>query len=208
MDNYLYGIDVSHHNGIIQWDKVAADASMPQFVYLKATEGGTLVDSKYAANRKGAKAQQLLCGAYHFFVPSTPVPDQVANFCNTVASVKGELLPMLDVEQAGLAQPDYAAAVMQWLQQVYNNLGYMPGIYTNAGFWNNNVGSFLPFKDYPLWIAHYTTFPSPKLPPSANYRFWQYTDGAKVNGISGNVDMSRFPGTLEQLNALICGALT
>lgn len=205
MADFLQGIDVSHYNGAIDWPTVAYGAAAPAFVYLKATEGGKVVDSDYLRNRAGATAAGLLCGAYHFFSPTEPVADQVANFCNAVGSVKGELPPMLDVEQPGLDQPAYAAAVAQWLQQVGDRLGCTPGIYTVAGFWNSCVGSFAPFLAHPLWIAHYTSGPSPAIPAgSGSYTFWQYASTGAVRGIGGPVDMSRYPGQASQLQALLC----
>jgi len=207
MTDYIQGIDVSHHNGVIDWARVASDASKPQFVYLKATEGRSMADSQYNSNRAGAKVQGLLCGAYHFFVPSVAVEQQVTNFCQAVGSVKGELPAMLDIESDGLAQPAYAAAVTQWLQQVSAKLGYTPAIYTNASFWRDKLGSFAPFQQYPLWIAHYTGAPQPNLPPGAGgYTFWQYSDEGKVSGIAGAVDVNRFRGTPDQLKMLVCGA--
>lgn len=206
MPNFLQGIDVSHDNGIIDWASVVSDTSGPKFAYLKATEGVRTADSCYAGNRAGARAQGLLCGALHFFVPTVPVAQQVANFCNVVGSVKGELPPMLDVEQGGLDQPAYAAAVAQWLQQVGAQLGCVPGIYTHTSFWDGSVGSFAPFLAHPLWIAHYTSGPSPALPPGATgYAFWQYANTGAVRGIAGPVEMSRYSGSLEQLQALRCG---
>lgn len=205
MADFLQGMDVSENNWVIGWGSVAGGAAAPAFAYLKATEGGSRVDRQYASNRAGARAQGLSSGAYHFFSPSTPVAQQVANFCSTVGSVKGDLPPMLDVEQPGLAQPDYAAAVAAWLQQVGERLGCTPGIYTTASFWNSCMGAFTPFLAHPLWIAHYTSGPVPALPPgAASYTFWQFADTGCVQGVSGAVDLNRFAGSLAQLQALRC----
>lgn len=204
MTDFLQGIDVSHYDGQINWRAVAGDPGLPQFAYLKATEGVTMVDSQYRANCVGADASGLLRGAYHFFAPGSPVADQVANFCSTVGNIKGQLPPMLDVEVGGLTQPAYVAAVTQWLQQTADKLGCMPGIYTTASFWNSNLGSFAPFLAYPLWIAEYTSRPSPNVPPGSSYTFWQYSSTGAVSGIAGSVDMNRYAGTLAQLKALLC----
>lgn len=204
MTDFLQGIDVSHYDGNINWTAVAGDRCAPQFAYLKATEGGTMVDSQYSANRVGAMVAGLLQGAYHFFVPGVPVADQVANFCKTVGSVQGQLPPILDIERGGLSQPDYAAAVLQWLQQTGEKLGCTPGIYTTASFWESNLGSFAPFLAYPLWIAEYTSQPSPHVPQGASYTFWQYSSTGVVRGISSSVDMNRYAGSPAQLQALLC----
>ncbi|MBB5606460.1 MULTISPECIES: glycoside hydrolase family 25 protein [unclassified Janthinobacterium] len=200
------GIDVSHYNGDIDWAKVAADKNKPKFVYMKATEGRSIVDAKYQDNRKRAKEHGLLCGAYHFFVPEVPVQEQVEHFCKVVGSVEGELPPMLDVEHSGLAKHAYAAALMQWLQQAGDRLKCVPGIYAGPYFWNSNVGSFTPFLASPLWISNFTQASHPLLMSGAtSYTFWQYTDSTKIDGIAGKVDMDRYAGSLAQLKTLLCG---
>nr|WP_217497729.1 GH25 family lysozyme [Lysobacter enzymogenes] len=61
----LRGIDVSHHQGAIDWRAVARDAVA--FAYLKASEGGDHRDRRYAANARDARAAGVAVGAYHFF---------------------------------------------------------------------------------------------------------------------------------------------
>jgi lysozyme len=112
---------------------------------------------------------------------------------------------MLDIEQAGLPQPEYAAAIMEWLQQVGTRLGCTPVIYTNTGFWNASVGSYASFAASPLWIAQYTGNAGPALPHDARtYLFWQYSDTGAVGGISGAVDLTRYCATATALNLLLC----
>ena len=60
------GIDVSKHNGNINWQQVAEDKNI-KFVYIKATEGFSIVDSKYKKNLREARATGLKVGSYHFF---------------------------------------------------------------------------------------------------------------------------------------------
>ena len=94
--NTLFGIDVSHHQGTIDWNKVKAAGV--QFVFLKATEGETFVDKRYAINRAGAKAVGIPCGAYHFFRPKASLTAQIDNFVKTVAKLQpGDLPPVLDI---------------------------------------------------------------------------------------------------------------
>src|SRR5687767_5289040 len=60
-----YGVDVSNHQGAIDWEAVAADGI--DVAYLKATEGGDHVDRRFAASWDAARAAGLDVGAYHFF---------------------------------------------------------------------------------------------------------------------------------------------
>ena len=60
----IHGIDVSNHQGDIDWQAVRA--SNVKFAYIKATEGGDHVDQRFAQNWAGAKAAGVKHGAYHF----------------------------------------------------------------------------------------------------------------------------------------------
>ena len=61
----LRGIDVSNHQGQIDWPRVAKDDVA--FAIIKATEGGDFVDKSFARNIEAARAAGLTVGAYHFF---------------------------------------------------------------------------------------------------------------------------------------------
>lgn len=207
MTSYVQGLDVSHWDGDIQWDKVWVDPCAPKFVYMKATEGVSTKDKQYPSYRLAAKQAGLLCGAYHFFAPDTPVADQVDNFVAAVGRVTGELPPMLDVEQAALtlSQSEYVAAITAWLQQVGQRLQCSPGIYTNASFWNAHVGASELFPSTRLWIAHYTQNPAPAMPKGVDtYTFWQYSQSGLVSGIDAVADLNRYPDTLEALHQQLC----
>lgn len=90
------GIDVSHHQGDINWNKVAKEPI--GFVYIKATEGETYVDSKFKKNIVGAKKVGLPVGVYHYFRMTSGAHKQFKNFYNTVKKYKIDLIPMVDVE--------------------------------------------------------------------------------------------------------------
>ena len=70
------GIDVSHYQGNINWERVAREDNV-HFVYIKATEGAGLVDDCYLRNLYGAKRVGLPVGSYHFFSPSTSYPSSM-----------------------------------------------------------------------------------------------------------------------------------
>ena len=94
------GIDVSHHQGPIDWPLVASDTCI-QFVYIKATEGSTHVDTLYQYNIREAKRAGLLVGSYHFLTSSSSMRSQFNNFITQVDSTSQHLLPMVDVEWSG-----------------------------------------------------------------------------------------------------------
>jgi lysozyme len=95
----IRGIDVSHHQGTIDWPKVAADDVA--FVYLKASEGGDHRDREFGRNLAEAKKIGLPVGAYHFFSFCRPAADQAKNFLDAVPPGATELPPVVDLEFYG-----------------------------------------------------------------------------------------------------------
>ena len=95
----IRGIDVSHHQGKIDWRRVAADDVA--FAIIKATEGGTHVDTLFATNLREARAAGLAVGAYHFFTFCRPGADQARNFMAVVPSGEPLLPPVVDIEFGG-----------------------------------------------------------------------------------------------------------
>ena len=85
VDRYRYpvaGIDVSKHNGEIDFEKVADDDY--QFVFIKASEGKTYQDEAFERNYQGARDAGLKVGAYHFFRKNRTGEEQAANLLNVV----------------------------------------------------------------------------------------------------------------------------
>ena len=92
------GIDVSHHQGKINWSKVQKSCPNLKFVYVKATEGKTYVDPRYEENVKGASKVGFKVGVYHFFRMTSGAREQFANFNAAIAKVGIDLIPMVDIE--------------------------------------------------------------------------------------------------------------
>jgi lysozyme len=74
----IRGIDISHHQGRIDWQAVAADDVA--FAYIKASEGGDYIDPAFADNRRRARAAGVKTGAYHFFTLCRNGSDQARHF--------------------------------------------------------------------------------------------------------------------------------
>src|SRR5260370_20196232 len=120
------GIDVSHHQGQVNWHLVA-EAGI-SFAFAKATEGVTFVDPQFSANWVGIKNAGIIRGPYHFFRPARPVDGQVENFTRTVSEIKdGDLPPVLDLEEAPTPNGDEwddlpgdqrVPLVLRWLEGV------------------------------------------------------------------------------------------
>jgi len=201
---YTEGIDVSHWQNTIDWAGVAASGK--RFVYMKASEGTTLVDATYVSNRAQAKAYGMLVGAYHFARPNRTPGDAIAEadyFLAMSQVAAGDLLPVLDLEVNGELSPvELQEWVKGYLGRIYERTAARGVIYTSPTFWRNSMADTTWFaaNGYrSLWVAHWTSGPAPSMPGGnwggTGWTFWQYSSSGTVAGITGRVDLNRYNGT-------------
>ena len=197
----VQGIDVSHFQGVVDWQQVA-QAGM-SFAFAKATEGITYLDPEFTTNWAGIKTAGLLRGAYHFFEANDDATAQAQHFLATVQPAAGDLPPVLDIETtAGVSDPQVWSGVATWLQVVEQATGRQPILYTAPGFWDSQA-PVLTLTSYPLWLADYAT--QATLPTGWNcWLFWQHSQTGSVAGVTGAVDLDLFSGTLQELEELAC----
>lgn len=182
------GIDVSLYQGAIDWARVKTQKS---FAFIKATQGNSIVDPKFDANWTGAKAAGVQRGGYHYYKFGLDPITQADLFCSKLAADRGELQPVVDVEDT--TAPANQTQLKQFIDAVTAKLGVSLTIYTAAWFWNSARwgGAVTWAKDYSLWVAHYGAT-TPALPTDwTTYKYWQYSNSGNVSGISGNVDLNR-----------------
>lgn len=197
--NYkVHGIDVSHHQGTIDWDAVKATekGEYPiRFAFMKATEGGDYKDSRFAENFRGAGEVGIIRGAYHFYNPNTDPVRQADFFISQVRLVKGDLAPVLDVERKPRDKVQLQADLKKFLHRLEQHYGMKPIIYTSFKYKTRYLDD--PELDaYPFWIAHYYV---DTLSYGGPWHFWQHTDYGTVPGIDTNVDLNVFNGSWEEL---------
>ncbi|MED4726893.1 glycoside hydrolase family 25 protein [Aneurinibacillus migulanus] len=180
----IKGIDVSHHNGTVDWKKVAADGV--KFVFLKASEGTTFVDKTFKTNAANARANGIRVGAYHYakFGNVAEAKAEAQHFLRTVSGVKITYPLVLDLEEnkkkaSKATLTDAAIAFLDAIEKA----GYFAMIYAGKYFFETQLDE-KRLKPYALWIARYNSF------LGRDAGVWQYTDKGKVSGISGNVDMN------------------
>jgi lysozyme len=201
----LFGIDVSHWQGKLDWPALKAEGVV--FAFAKSTQSVGWGDRLFAENWAAMKSVGVIRGAYHYFLPSVDLIKQAAHFVSTVKPEPCDLPLALDVEiDDSLSPNELADSTLKCLQEIERLSGKRPIIYTSSGFWDNYVvESVAPelFSDYPLWVAHYTNDHNPRLPLGWNkWTFWQYTGAGRLAAHSGrNLDFNRFTGTLDDLKA-------
>lgn len=187
------GIDVSHYQGRIDWARVAK-TDKAHYVYLKATEGANLVDDTYKYNLAEAKRAKLKVGSYHFFRANVSASEQFNNFIGTVDPKEQDLLPIIDVEvmPRGMSLTTFHNRLDEFLRLVTEVFGKRPMIYTGKNFYNRYF-SGTNYRKYLFMIACYT-IDEPELNNNDDYIIWQYTCKGRVDGVRGNVDVSRIMG--------------
>lgn len=199
---YVHGIDISHHQGEIDWPRLSTATYRERpinFVFMKATEGGDFVDDSFRYNFTQARECGLVRGAYHFFLPDVPADVQARNFISQVQLQPGDLPPVLDIEvlgKGGAEELQQRAAT--WLSIVERHYGVAPIIYASYKFKINYLSN-PPFTRYPYWIAHYYV---ENLEYTGQWKFWQHTDRGRLDGIDNRVDLNIFNGNLEELMQL------
>ena len=197
----LNGIDVSHWNGIINWNSVIDEDY--KYVFIKASEGSGWKDYKFLTNWQGAKEVGLSRGAYHFYRYAYDPVLQAENLYGSVKQDLGELPPVLDLEDTRAPKGgDLPRKVKECLNKIEELFERKPIIYTGAWWFNAwMVPTPSWCNEYDLWTAHYTTANEPRKPRGWDkWLFWQYTSSGSVQGISGRVDLNRFNGTEQEFN--------
>lgn len=194
------GVDLSNWQGKVDFTQLKGAGT--DYVFIKASQGGTVADPDYRTNIQAARAAGLAAGSYHFYVTSDTPQAQFANFSAQVGLLqRGDLPPVVDIEVLnGNSSADLATALKQFLGLIEQRYGVKPIIYSGESFANEYLSGF---SSYPLWLAEYNGAAQPKLPLDwATWTFWQYSEGGRAAGVDGPVDLDRFNGTVEQFEGL------
>lgn len=199
----IHGIDVSTYQSHINWDEVKAmqvNNVQIGFAFIKATEGLGNVDKYFRRNWKKAKDADLVRGAYHYFLATKSGRVQAENFIKVVELEKGDLPPVLDVEQTyGVPADKLRKNVKEYLETVEQYFGAKPIIYTNVDFYKHYLKG--DFDDYRLWVAHYFRKHRPRI--TRDWLFWQHSEQGRVNGIFSKVDFNVFNGDSTEFRSLL-----
>ncbi len=216
-DGRVYGIDISKYQHVqgrkrhgIAWDRLRithlgtlSDKRVSgkvdfkvSFIFLKSTEGRTLLNPYYAADYAAARRHGYTVGTYHFFSHLSPAADQARHFLAHSRVGKGDLPPVLDleplpsqVEAMGGAEGMWRR-VRVWLEMVEKATGMRPILYISQMFVNRWLDAAPDVKAaYPVWIARYGEYK-----PDVRLWIWQLAPDGRVSGIVGETDINVFNG--------------
>lgn len=185
----MRGIDVSNHNGNINWQQVKKTGI--ECVYIKSTEGTTYEDPYLKVNYNAAKAAGLLTGFYHFLVGSSQPETQADNFYNNIKDKESDLLPCLDLEHSNNEPDDFMDYALRFIDR-FKVISHMNiCIYACPSFIEEKLDKRL--IQYHLWCAHYgVDKPGFTKVWGSAYAGHQYSEEGSIAGITGSVDLNNF----------------
>ncbi|MDW4497707.1 GH25 family lysozyme [Sulfitobacter sp. D35] len=200
----VHGIDVSRWQDDIDWR--AARASGVAFVFMKATEGGDILDPMFEQHWNGARQAGVRHGAYHFYYFCRPAEEQAAWFIENVPRDRYALPHVLDMEwnhkspTCRLRPPGSTARAeaAKFLDILERHYGKRPIVYTTLDFYRDTEIGKLPRTQF--WLRSVRDHPRVTY-PGEEWTFWQYTGTGKVPGVRGPVDVNVFAGSLDQWHA-------
>lgn len=198
-----YGIDVSSHNGKIDWKKVAAagvEFVMIRCGYRGYVTGKIVQDARFEENIRGAAENGIAIGIYFYStaITETEARQEAAWVCQILDEKAQEGIKILfpvayDFEEffnkqksraENLSRQQLTKNTIAFLNYVSSS-GYNPMLYASKSsvtdYWD-----FDAVKDYDFWLAHYVQSTN----YTGEYAMWQYSCRGKVNGIQGYTDMN------------------
>jgi lysozyme len=198
----IQGIDVSGHQGEIDWTKI--DRRSVNFVFMKATEGGDFKDKQFQRNWLGAKNAGIARGAYHFFTFCKAGALQAQNFIDTVPVDRSALPPVIDLEFGGnckrrLSQAELDRELTDYIQKVTTVYRQQPILYVTHDFYRVYLQG--KFTKYAIWISDFYTTPDLNR-DDREWLFWQYSERGRVAGVDTLVDLNVFNGTIDRFQEL------
>lgn len=201
--NARLGVDVSEHQGNIDWEAVKAagvDFALLRLGYRGSTKGLLNVDETFERNLTNAADAGLFVGVY-FFSQAISEAEAVAEADFVIETLGGrqiaypivfdwempipsESLPAEDLRAYGMSGEQVTAFGKAFCERI-KEAGYKPCMYTNKSM-AYEFFDLEALKEYDLWYAEYQKAPS----LFYNFRIWQYTESGTVPGIDGGVDMN------------------
>lgn len=200
---FVKGIDVSHHNPILNWQSLL-DTDIT-FAYIKSTEDTSHIDRNYIYNYSLAKETNIKVGAYHFYRFATSGKEQANHFLKNTKLESEDLIPAIDVEHSALnvynKDKDYIKTVVDELKilenELYEYLGIHPVIYTNKDCYKLYIKGNFP--ENIIWMCDLHNEPSDEI---ANWRIWQFSHKGELPGVDGHIDLNYYRYSFNEFKEL------
>lgn len=196
-EKYVNGIDVSSHNGEIEWDKVAksTDFAIIRVGYRGYGNGEIVKDSKFEENIKAALKENLAAGVY-FYSQATTKAEAIEEAEFVVKALKGHNISLpvfIDFEyahdengeltgrlyNAKLSGKEAADIINAFCSRI-NESGKYAGVYSSSSIFNLNISASSINKNAYIWVADYNE----TVTYLGKYDIWQYTKHGSCDGVN------------------------
>lgn len=194
----VHGIDIARYQTDLDWS--AARAAGVNFAFIKATEGGDIMDPMFSNHWQGAARAGVLPGAYHFFYHCRPASEQARWFIRHVPRTPGALPPVLDMEWTPFSptcttrrSPEVIRAEAEVFADIIEeHYGERPILYTTVDFFEDN--EMWRVSGVEFWLRSVAGHPR-DVYAGRHWTFWQYSGTGLVPGIPGKTDLNVFAGS-------------
>lgn len=216
----VHGVDVSYYEPKVDWRSLRSQGF--RFALIRATSSTGYVDPKFAEHWTGAREAGILRGAYHYLFGGQDARTQAESFINTVGADRGELPPIVDLEDAyneHVSNGQLITTCKSFIDIIEKEFKRKPMLYSRRTYLEPRVsirGKAPDWAmDYDLWIAQYpfefdpNRMPNINMPKQPNgwkdWKFWQYSESAIVEGVTDEInrptriDLNWFRGTEAEL---------
>jgi lysozyme len=185
------GIDLSHHNGRINYDELDS----LDFVFLKVTEGESWTDKAFSAHYSAFREKEMAVGAYHFFRFDTDGKAQARHFLTNLEGKEMQIPLVVDVEQENnpnVSREKVIAGLRAFVKEIKHQTGLKSIIYTNGIGYSDFISE--NFSDHTLWLSSTNTW----RPAMMDCTFWQFNIHADLSAITHKVDLNVFRGSRKE----------
>lgn len=196
MDVLYRGIDVSKHNGVIDWERVKK--SGVQFAMIRAGYGQNIIDAQFKRNISECNRLGIPCGVYWFsYAVSVDMAVREAMYClEAIEPYKLDFPVAFDFEydsvdfaarKGAVMTKSLASAIARSFCEVVEKEGYYVVNYSNSDYLNRYFDDSVKDR-YDLWLARWPKTANLTQPPRCG--IWQYSNKGAVDGINGYVDLN------------------
>ena len=197
---YIPGVDVSKHQGEMDWQKCKGVGA--KYAFIRATVGAGYVDPQFERNFDELVDVGLPTGAYHVVVPRyngkvVTADANISNFLEALDVCSLDFPVILDCELTNGDNPRHITSVIEDCIRILEDNGFGVMIYTGAWWWDGNVMPHDKWNSYPLHVANYTSAAQPYMPRDwKEWDVWQWSAngngrGHEYGADSNDIDLNR-----------------
>ena len=184
-------IDVSEHQGTINWEAVKSQINGAIIRCGYGDDVASQDDAQWIRNATECERLGIPYGAYlySYCTNEAHLQSEIAHIKRLLSGRKLSLPFYIDIEDPGLSFSTFKADYFIRMGQAIEDAGYWFGVYANLNWFNNCIGGKL--NRFTKWCAAYgTNNGQPQTRPNIGEDIWQYSSAGSIQGIAGNVDVN------------------